>query len=295
MSLLEYLGSLTRAAVGGRRIAPAAWLDRVVASQQDRSLRTPFGDPLPAFPPPELQEATTGLSGRAALLQAFRFYEDILEAADTCGLDWSSALVLDFGTGWGRIARLFLRDVPLHRLHGVDVDPAFVKLCGELFGTPNFTTCRPMPPSDLAPATFGVVSAFSVFSHLAPAAADAWMDEFARIVRPGGIVAFTTRDPSFLDYVESLSREPSLAGYQKALVELFPDHVGLRAAYARGEFVFATSRGVSGGGPRDESFYGEAFIPLEYVQTRWARHFEVVACRFDPARYDQRGFILRRR
>jgi SAM-dependent methyltransferase len=271
------------------------WLERVAASQEDRSLRSPHGDLLPAFPPAELQTSTTGLSGRAALLRAFDFYEDVLAGAEASGLQWGDARVLDFGTGWGRVARLFLREVRLDRLYGIDVDPGFVKLCGELFRTPNFTACGPMPPTHFAPATFGAVSAYSVFSHLAPSAADAWMDEFARIVRPGGIVAFTTRDITFLDYIESLSRSPDLAGYQAALVRLFPDHATPRAAYARGEYVFATSLGVSGGGPRDESFYGEAFIPLEYVQSRWASRFELVACCFDPQRHEQRGFVLRRR
>jgi SAM-dependent methyltransferase len=271
------------------------WIDRVCAARGDGSMRSPHGDPLPAFPPAELQVATTSLSGRAAMLQAFAFYDEILESAAACGVRWSGAKVLDFGTGWGRIARLFLREVRLADLYGIDVDPAFAKLTGELFGSRNFTPCRPLPPTEFAPATFTAVSAYSVFSHLAPAVADRWMEEFARIVRPGGLVAFTTRDVTFLDYCEELSRSPDATGYAAALGKLFADLPAQRSAWARGEFVFGTSTGVSGGGPRDESFYGEAFIPPAYVRARYSKDFELVADRFDPARHDQRSYVLRRR
>jgi SAM-dependent methyltransferase len=299
---MSSLGEKLRSLFGARGAAPsppagATWLDRVLAREADPAVRSPNGDPLPAFPPKELQAATTGLAGRDTMLQAFGFYEDVLASAAECGIAWGGgAKLLDFGTGWGRVARLFLREVQLADVHGIDVDPAFAKLSGELFGRPaNFTVCRPLPPTDFAPATFSAIVAYSVFSHLAPSVADRWVEEFARIVRPGGIVAFTTRDVSFLDYVERLSRTADLTGYPAALGRLFSDHAAPRAAYAAGEFVYATSEGVSGGGPRDESFYGEAFIPPAYVKARWARDFEVVGNRFDPSRYDQRSYVLRRR
>jgi hypothetical protein len=242
-----------------------------------------------------LQVGTTSLHGRDAMAQALRFYEDVLAAADRSRLRWSAdPRVLDFGVGWGRVARLFLRDVPMDRVFGIDVDPAFAKLTCELFGNENFTRCDPLPPTTFRPGTFLVVSAYSVFSHLSPVAADAWIGEFARVVRRGGLVAFTTRDVTFLDYCGRFAGGGATQ-YETALGRLFPDFDAARAAYARGEFVFATSSGVSGGGPRDESFYGEAFIPPAYVAARYSGDFELVDCRFDPSRYDQRLFVLRRR
>jgi SAM-dependent methyltransferase len=272
-----------------------AWLETVIASQDDRSRVSAHGDPLPAFPPVELQVATTSLGGRDTILPAFAFYEDVLSAADRCGMAWTAdARVLDFGVGWGRIARLFLHEVRLRNLYGIDVDPAFTRMCADLFGTANFSTCSPLPPTGFAPATFSLVSAYSVLSHLAPGVAERWIGEFARIVRPGGLLAFTTRDVTFLDYCEALSRQAT-TGYPRALGELFPDFGAARARYARGEFLFATSTALSGGGPRNESFYGEAFIPQAYVEARWTKDFELVEARFDPVRYDQRAFVLRRR
>jgi predicted RNA methylase len=39
--------------------------------------------------------------------------------------------ILDFGCGWGRILRFFLKDVPAKNLIGVDVDPEVIEICKE--------------------------------------------------------------------------------------------------------------------------------------------------------------------
>jgi len=274
-----------------------AWFQTLVESLCHSGLRSPWGDPLPAFPPEQLQRNTTGLAGEAALRQAFHFYADVLAAAEKAGIVLGeSGAVLDFGVGWGRIARFFLRDVPRERLFGIDVDPEFVALSRSLFDSPNFATCTPFPPTSLAPQSFDVVSAYSVFSHLSERACLDWMREFARVLRPGGIVAFTTRHETFFDYCEwAATQHQSSEGYLRALGSLFPDVAVARRRYRSGEFVHATSAGVSGGGPRTEAFYGESFIPEAYVRTRFPRELELISHGFDGTRYDQAFFALRKR
>jgi hypothetical protein len=82
--------------------------------------------------------------------------------------------------------------------------------------------------------------------------------------------------------------------YQRDLAHLFPDFEEARARFRQGRFVFASSPGVSGGGVRQEHFYGEAFIPRAYVEANY-RSFQLIAEFNDPSRYDQTCFVLQRR
>jgi glycosyltransferase involved in cell wall biosynthesis len=275
----------------------ASWLETMLESLRGSAVESPLGDRLPRFPEPKLQAHTTGLSGPATVRQAFAFYEDIQRAAEQCGFKLSTeSRVLDFGTGWGRLARLFLRDVPLPNLWGIDVDPAFVELTRDLFAGGHFSVCAPLPPTALPAEHFDLVCAYSVFSHLSETACRRWTAEFARLLHRGGLFAFTARHEDFFAYCEwAASQGQSAQGYVRALGELFPDIEAVKAKYRRGELVHATSPGVSGGGPRTEGFYGETFIPRAYVERRLCAEFELIVSAYDPARYDQACFVLRRR
>jgi SAM-dependent methyltransferase len=275
----------------------AQWLTTMLESQAGKSMTSPHGDALPGFPDATLQENTTGLTGPDALRVASAFYEDVHGALADEGSELRpDAKVLDFGVGWGRIARLFLRDVPLANLYGIDVDPEFVQLTASLFRSSSFLACSPFPPVALPNATFDLISAYSVFSHLFEEACRRWTDEFARLVRPGGYFAFTTRHEDFLGYCEwAATQHDTSSGYLWALGALFEDVREAHRRYRAGELVHATSRGVSGGGVRTEAFYGETFIPKEYVEREMCRHFDLVRYVYDPSRYDQASFVLRRK
>jgi hypothetical protein len=278
--------------------APAeTWLETLIASLGERRV-SPLGEVVPRFPPDALQRATTGLDGEAGIRQAMAFHDDVVSALEASGPGLGpQSRILDFGFGWGRISRAFMADVPMRNIHGIDVDPDFVALTREAFGSENFQLCPPFPPTSYDDATFDLVYAYSVFSHLSESACKAWMSEFARLLVPGGMVAFTTRHASFFDYCARFSdgKGEGEGDYQRALGALFPDIDAARARYARGELVHASSEGVGGGGPRDSSFYGETWIPEAYAATAFGPSFELVASFFDGTRYDQACFVLRRR
>jgi SAM-dependent methyltransferase len=276
---------------------PSKWLDYVISSQSKKNSRSPFGDPLPQFPPEELQRNTTGLSGDAAIRHAFAFYEDTLEGIRLAGGSMTPAWhVMDFGVGWGRVARLFMNNVPLAHIYGIDVDSEFIELTRGLFGTNNFLVCEPFPPTLIQSESTNLVTAYSVFSHLSESACLKWVVEFARILRPGGYFSFTTRHSSFFDYLGwAAAQKDKVEGYTRALGALFPDLQDARSRYAQGEIVHATSIGVSGGGVRNETYYGETFIPPAYVKRQFAEWFDVAHHSFDGSRYDQACFVMRRR
>lgn len=271
------------------------WLEVLVDSLSSPQ-HSPLGDRLPGFPSEEMQRNTTGLSSQAALQQAYAFHEDVMASLQQAGKQLSpESTVLDFGFGWGRISRVFMKDVRLANIHGVDVDPEFVALTRDLFGSDQFQLCTPFPPTRYPDASFDLVYAYSVFSHLSESAVLAWMREFERILKPGGMVAFTTRHDTFFDLCAWVAKQDDAEGYLRALGQLFPDVEAARARYRRGELVHASSEGVGGGGPRDSSFYGETWIPEAYVRRGMGTALEFVAGRFDASRYDQACFALRKR
>ena len=274
-----------------------AWYELLLASLTDRSLRSPFGDVLPGFPDEQLQRNTTSLTGEKALEQADGFFCDVsnaLERANTSiQSDWK---ILDFGSCWGRISRFFMRDVALNNIYGIDVEQTFVDTCRMLFGTNNFSICAALPPSGFQDSSFNLITAYSVFSHLSETAFVAWLRDFHRILKPGGIFAFTTRNQAFFNYCQELRDHASgLLGYQKALAEMVPAIHDFERRYQNGEFIFVTGGGVAGGGAMNESFYGEAFIPPAYFE-RCPKDFFVILD-FKPigSKYDQALFILKKR
>lgn len=276
---------------------PSKWLSHVISSQSQKDLQSPFGDPMPRFPPEELQRNTTGLSGEATLKHAFAFYEDTLEGIRRTGAALAPTWhVMDFGVGWGRVARLFMNDVPLAQIHGIDVDSEFIEVTRGLYGTNNFLVCEPFPPSPIQSESMDLITAYSVFSHLSEEACLKWIGEFARVLRSGGYFSFTTRHSSFFDYLEWASAQnDEVEGYTRALGSLFPDIEDARSRYAKGEIVHATSIGVSGGGVRNETYYGETFIPPAYVQRQFTEWFDIAHHSFDGSRYDQACFVMRKR
>lgn len=272
------------------------WYELLRSSLTDHKVKAPHGGLLPAFPSEDLQRNTTSLSGEAALRQAYGFYSDITDVLDrsrnTIQSDWE---VLDFGSCWGRICRFFLRDVPLENIHGIDVEKQFVDACKELFGSANFSVCSALPPSECEDTSVNLITAYSVFSHLSEAAFGAWMSEFHRILKDDGIVAFTTRNPAFLDYCAYLKGQEDLSGYAKALSEMIPDVAEAKSRYASGEFIFVSEKGLGGGGAMNGSFYGEALIPEEYVKRMFSDLFEMLAFKTIGHDYDQALFVLKKK
>ncbi|MBP6749008.1 MAG: class I SAM-dependent methyltransferase [Xanthomonadaceae bacterium] len=272
------------------------WLQTLIRSL-DSAQRSPLGEPLPKFPSVEMQQNTTGLSAEAALRQAHAFYSDVdreTQALDR-GLD-AKTRVLDFGFGWGRISRTFMEKISIENLYGVDVDPSFVEMTRALFDSDHFDVCAPFPPTRFEDGSFDLVIAYSVFSHLSEKACAEWMREFARIVKPGGIVAWTTRHDSFFDFCQWAKDQGDAASdYIQALGALFPDLDDARLRYRNGEIVHGASEGVGGGGPRDASFYGETWIPPEYARKAYAEHFTLAASCFDGSKYDQACLVFQRK
>jgi SAM-dependent methyltransferase len=286
-------------------LSDRAWFDRISGAYAPD---TPAHGSLCGYPSAELQVNTVGLAGAAALSQAFQFWLDVRDACRASGLVLGpSTRILDFGCGWGRIARFFFRDTRPENVMGIDVDPELVGICRRIMSGGTYEVVAPEPPTRLMSDSLDLVVAYSVFSHLAEHVAHAWMGEFARLLKPGGVVAVTTRSRSFLERCESIARrsrtprgwlsrlllrrKPAIAHYRNALARMFPDFDAARARYDAGEYLYAA---LGGGGVRDPTFYGEALIPEAYARRAWAPQLSFREFRSDPGRHEMALIILQK-
>jgi SAM-dependent methyltransferase len=233
----------------------------------------------PANPPEAVQTQFVGRSYEEAYDEAASFVrlaDEWLEKRRGTGLD-SLARVLDFGSGWGRITRMLLAHMSPTSVYAVDVDPQMTALVNLTLPGVNAMTVTKMPPTALADSSIDAAVAFSVFSHLAPAAHEAWATEFGRLVAPGGMVFITLVDATFLSQIRE-AKELVAAGtgvaFHDGLAPLFDDIDATEAAFNGGQAVYAPS---GGGGVRTEDFYGWAAMPRPYIARVWgAAGFDIV-------------------
>jgi len=246
------------------KLSDQEWFETIKKSYPNGN-EFPYG--LPAFPPEQLQKNTVGLAAEDALTQAFEFYVAVKEALFLKNIQLSiDNQIIDFGCGWGRISRFFIKDVSVNNIYGLDVEQSFIDVCTSTFANKNFSLINPFPPvQNFADSSCDLIVAYSVFSHLSEQAFLLWLKEFHRILRPKGVVAFTTRHKHFLDYCEKLKGLTN-SGYQHSLAHMFDNFNDARRRYGAGEFVFSNAKGVTGGGAMNENFYGEAFIPEKYAK-----------------------------
>jgi ubiquinone/menaquinone biosynthesis C-methylase UbiE len=267
-----------------------SWLSAIIQSYPDGANIN--GVSLPAFPPETVQINTVGSCGEHSIKQAYEFYQSVIDALQEELIELTGEeKVLDFGCGWGRISRFFIKNLSVNNIHGVDVEPSFIDLCKKYFCENNFMLINPFPPSKFKDGEFKLITLYSVFSHLTKEACLAWVNEFYRILKNGGAVAFTTRSLSFLDYCQSLKNTTN--PYQKALSQLFDDFENAKSQYQSGEFVHSSIEGVSGGGSKNASFYGETFIPEQYLKNTYCKNLFKNYIRIQPhGKVDQETFIL---
>lgn len=268
-----------------------AWLDALLNSVDVPSYR---GFPMAGFPPEALQIGMVGSSNQSALREGFNFYRAVRDVCSKHGQSWNGeGKLLDFGTGWGRYARIFMKDFRPENVIGVDVDESYIRICRETFPYGRFEAVPALPPSTLDEDTFDQIIAYSVFSHLAEHAATAWIREFARILRPGGIVAVTTQGRSLLQVCERIREQATYEHpWHRHLARSFTNRVACEAAYDAGEYLYSAT---GGGDMRSADFYGEALIPRGFVERHWCDAFELVDFIDDRGFLPQALIVLRKR
>ncbi len=165
-------------------------------------------------------------------------------------------MVMDFGCGCGRVARA----LPQHMacdLTGCDLTEAAVEWCRRnLEG--HYMLSSENPPLPLPGERFDVLYAVSVLTHLDEHHQDAWLEEWRRMIKPGGLALVTYRGEGFLAKAESQ------AGPQR--------RERIEELWGEDGFGFTATDFWEGVFP---AFYGGAYHRDSYVREHWGRSFEV--------------------
>lgn len=119
--------------------------------------------------------------------------ETFADLVDRNGGDFSGAeQIMDFGCGCGRLAR-HLQAYSGASLIGVDYNRKLIDWCAaNLSGT--FIKNELRPPVNLPAGQIDVLYALSIFTHLREDTQIAWLEEFARLLKPGGFALVTFHD-----------------------------------------------------------------------------------------------------
>jgi len=247
--------------INGRRKVPIddnTWFELQFRPQEALKY---LGIRLPTLPPDEVQKRFTASCGRNNLQQAFSFYKYVRSSCKLTTIN--EPKILDFGGGWGRISRFFLRDTKPEYIWIADCLSDSIHWLRETGNPCNIVKNNPRPPIlNLNDSYFDLIYCFSVFSHLTESFFNEWLTYLMSILRPGGHLVFTTRGNQFIKQIERLHEEKS----SSYLVEKLPHPAKINVLYSKDEFQFYPT---GGGGELDSCFYGEAIIPRGYLEKRY--------------------------
>jgi Methyltransferase domain len=212
-------------------------------------------DGLP-LPPARLRAQVGPLHAEAEFfLQSGRQHAELIEellreaGTDVAALD----ALLDWGCGCGRVLRHWSQ-LETTRIAGCDIDRRMVDWCSRNLPFADVMVTGLQPPLPYADASFGLVYAFSVFTHLPEDLQHAWIGESRRVLERDGFLLLSTLGERYasLDRLGEDERERFRNG---RLVVLYEGSPGTSLC--------------------------SAYHPPEYVREKLAQGFDVVA--FRPA------------
>ena len=245
----------------------------------------------PLYPETELQNRIHGGSGAHAVAESLSFYHFVKENTYKSYENTTEKRFLDFGCGWGRISRPFMRDFKYSNLFGFEPDFLFCTIARSLNYYMTIFSGDFVPTQALPENYFDVVVGWSIFSHLSEYSATLWLEELARVTRSGAHLVFTTWGLRFLERLkaEVLARDcgKEIHWYSSVCIAAAGSIEERIDAYKKGEFVWFT------GGK--SQLYGEAFVGEAALQRLIQKNelpFTVV--KFDTKSLGQDAFILLR-
>lgn len=177
---------------------------------------------LPAMADETTQRNWTGNCGLPLLKQTAVFVRTMSYSySRLTGRALDSATVLDYGCGYGRIARLMYYFTDEHCVHGVDPWDESIRLCRECGLTTNFEVSDYLPVKlPVGEARFDLIYAFSVFTHLSQRATLTALNALRRYIKPQGILVITVRP------IEYWGHDPHTDDAERSALKRLHNEVG---------------------------------------------------------------------
>jgi len=162
---------------------------------------------LPRMASDEVQRNWTGNSGRDLLKQTLDFVRSIAYAfSKYTGQTLDNKSILDFGCGYGRIARLMYYFTNSDNFFGVDPWDKSIEICNADGLRTNFLLSDYLPTElPTGKRKFSMIYAFSVFTHLSEKATRLSLGTLLRHLDPNGLLIITIRPVEYWNSDENVN------------------------------------------------------------------------------------------
>jgi SAM-dependent methyltransferase len=247
------------------------------------------GVSFPTLPDAEVQRVIQGNSVEIAVRGSFAFYQSVRNAitAHDAPLDANGRL-LDFGTGWGRIIRPFMREFPPENLYAVEPSADWCQTARRCNPYVSIIQSDLAPPLPFRENFFAYIIAYSIFTHLPEDLFDRWLVEFERILRPGGILAFTFLGDRTMQELERYPRPipptSEIHFWHRILLDAIEKTDPEGERYRADEFIFLPTG--------QTPMYGDTFMSPNLVRKK-LRHWDILS--IDSTSLAQDLCVIRRR
>jgi len=209
-----------------------------------------------------------------ATIAGYTDYRRIVELASRYITLRNGTRFLDWGCGFGRIARFFQSDFPASPVFGVELDD--LNLDWMRAHLPHVTPIKTNLDAkiDVPDGCVDVIYGISVMTHIRESQQDAWLRELKRILAPGGVLMLTTCGAGSFSFSSRwVGREHLLAWNQRGFVEF--------------ETASSFDRDIGGGG-----YYIQAKQSLENTRRRWGQFAEIID--FIPSVFGYQDMVVMR-
>lgn len=195
------------------------------------------------------------------------------DALERCGRPVADGQrILDFGCSSGRHLRVLHAWRPEVAWLGRDPNRAAVAWASEHLPGIDFAVSPQEPPLELADGSLDAVLAVSVWSHFGAGAAERWLDEMRRLLRPGGALVLTIQGPG------------SIAHYLREGAISEDDAAEAAAALLASGHLLVPSFGPDGDWGVAGPEWGMAYMTLEWLLARATPAWSLAL--HEPARID---------
>ena len=181
--------------------------------------------------------------------------------------------ILDFGVGWGRIIRFFLKEVPQDQLFGCDTSPVIIDTFKKLNVPVDVRKSEGLPTSlPYEDNTFDIIYSNSVFTHLSEESTAKCFDVIHKVLKPKGLFYFTTWSPNYVMHSPKMTA------------------LGVKPKFKHADerFDFLPANG-------NHPFFGATFISYPYMQKHWTEQFEIVKVEMQAFALNQIVILLRKK
>src|SRR5262249_23096851 len=161
---------------------------------------------LPKMADEEVQEHWTGSSGHFLLKQSLSFVRSVaLQCVQMTCAAHSVKSIPEFGVGDGRLMRLMYYYSAPSRIWGVDPSDRALNLCRSDRMLGNFAMSDYLPTElPVGDARFGLIYAFSIFTHLSERATRQALTTLRRYIENDGLCVITIRPKEYWGFGATL-------------------------------------------------------------------------------------------